>query len=153
MSHCRRWPLLLVCLLLPAAGCVDVRGFAGAWSGKIVPDEQVRQGFDREARVEKLQLANVDLRGVTATLTTSDRSYFNETRLTPVVKYASDPLATLTFDGSPLRSYLLFAPLTSEPQGAPVWLLVSLFSDDHVELRAIRGNDFFGVFHLTRSGE
>lgn len=153
MSRRCPWLLRLACLLLPLAGCVDVRGFAGAWSGKIVPDDQVRQGFDREARVERLQLANIDLRGVTATLTTSDRGYFDEARLTPVVKYASDPLATLTFDGSPLRSYLLFAPLASEPQGPPVWLLVSLYSDDHVELRAIRGNDLFGVFHLTRSGE
>ena len=148
----RRLPLVLVLLLTAALpACVDVRSFAGAWSGPIIADEPVLQGFDPATRVDQLVLANVDLRGVTAVLTTT-AGRFQQTRLTPVSKFASDPLATLTFDGSPLRTYMLFAgsQLSSDPPGVPVWLLVSLFSDDHVELRAIRGNDLFGVFQLNR---
>jgi hypothetical protein len=141
--------LILLCALLPA--CVDVRGFAGAWSGAIIADEPVLQGFAPATRVDQLVLSNLDLRGVTAVLTTTD-GRFQQTRLTPVTKFASDPLATLTFDGSPLRSYMLFASsqLSTDPPGSPVLLLISLFSDDHVELRAIRGNDLFGVFQLYR---
>jgi hypothetical protein len=138
----------LLCVV-PLAACTDVRSFAGAWAGPVVPDEPVLQGFAPDTRVEELLLADVDLRGLAATLTTSD-GRFEQTRLEPVVKLASDPLATLTFDGSPIRSYLLFAKLDSEPQGEPAWLLISLFADGHVELRAIRGNDLFGVFQLNR---
>ncbi len=32
-------------------------------------------------------------------------------------------------------------------------MVISLFSDDHVELRVIRGNDLFGVFSLQRIEE
>jgi hypothetical protein len=142
--------LLLLPLLLAPSACVDVRSFAGSWSGPIVPDDTVRQGFNSDARVDELLLGEVDLRGLTASLSSSD-GRFHQTVLTPVSKVANDPLASLTFDGSPLRTYLLFGALASEPQAPPAWTLVSLFSDDHVELRVIRGNDLFAVFQLNRT--
>ena len=96
-------------------------------------------------------LSDVDLHALDAVLTTSDGK-FAATRLQRVQKFSSDVLASLSFDGNPIRSYLLFARLASETtSGAPAMIIVSLFGDEHVELRIIRGNDLFGVFHLTRS--
>ena len=144
-----RFPLLL--LLLPlAGGCVDVRSFAGDWQGGVVSEPAVRQGFAPEARVDRLSLQDVDLQGVTATLTTSD-GRFDRSRMTRVIKAANDAIASLTFDGAPLRTYLLFAPLATDPSGAPASILISLFGDDHIELRILRGNDLFGVFNLGRT--
>ena len=131
------------------AGCVDIRDFEGSWAGDVVSEPAVRQSFAARTRVDPLVLTNVDLEGLTATLSTTDGK-FNKTSLLRVVKISNDPLASLTFDGDPLRSYFLFAPLKSEPDGWPAWLVLSLFSDDHVELRIVRGNDLFGVFSLIR---
>jgi hypothetical protein len=144
-------PRALVLLLLAlAGGCVDVRSFAGDWQGGVVSEAAVRQGFAPEARVELLTLKDVDLQGVTAMLTTSD-GRFASSRMTRVVKAANDAIASLTFDGAPLRTYLLFAPLANDPAGPPASIFISLFGDDHIELRVLRGNDLFGVFNLART--
>lgn len=135
---------------LLVSGCVDVRSFAGGWIGSVVSEPAVRQGFPPDARVELLTLKDVDLQGVTATLTTSDGRFANS-RMTRVIKAANDAIASVTFDGGPLRTYLLFAPLASEPSGTPASIWISLFGDDHIELRILRGNDLFGVFNLERT--
>lgn len=131
------------------AGCTDVRNFAGTWSGQILADSQIREGFASEATIDPLFLSQVDLQGIEANLTTND-GQFQNTQLTSVHKFAYDSMASLTFDRAPLRSYLLFAPLTSQPNGWPASVLVSLFGDDHIEVRIFRGNDIFGVFNLHR---
>lgn len=136
-------------LCMGAIGCIDVRDYGGEWLGTVASDPAVRQGFAEGARVEPLVLEDVDLEGITATLTTTDGK-FGRTRLSRVVKFSNDPMASMTFDGDPLRSYLLFARLTSEPSAPPAMMVVSLFTDDRVELRVLRGNDLFGVFHLSR---
>ena len=147
-----------ICLLIaftagvgPAA-CVDIREYEARWRGAIVPEAAVRQGFTAEVAVDPLELTNVDLQGLTARLTTNDGK-FKAADLTPVVKFSADNLASLDFDGNPLRSYLLFARLSAEPTECPAQMVISLFSDDHVELRIIRGNDLFGVFSLQRVEE
>jgi hypothetical protein len=153
MSRMRTVSVRSIVVLLAVAGvwagCIDVRDFEGIWTGRIVSEPAVRQGFTDEAVVDALGLRNVDFEGVTAILTTSDGK-FRGTRLTRVVKASNDTLATLTFDGDPLRSYLLFAPLHSDKEGWPASMVISLFADDHVELRILRGNDLFGVFFLSR---
>lgn len=141
--------LVLIGLGLGQAGCMDIREFDGRWRGGIVVESAVRQGFAEDTRVDPLELSNVDLQGLTATLTTSDGK-FDQQDLTPVHKFAADTLASLDFDGNPLRSYLLFGSLTSEPKSCAAMAVISLFSDDRVELRIIRGNDLFGVFSLDR---
>jgi hypothetical protein len=145
---------LLATLLVVSSqvACVDVRSFAGDWTGGVVGEDSVRQGFAPSARVERLTLKDVDLQGVTATLTTSD-GRFVDSRLQRVIKAANDAIASLTFDGAPLRSYLLFGALANDAAGSPASALISLFSDDHVELRVFRANDLFGVFNLRRRGE
>jgi hypothetical protein len=141
--------LSAIVVLAGASGCTDVRNYAGAWSGKVVDEEAVRQGFAADTRAEPLTLRQVDLQGVTADLTLSD-GRFAQTHLVRVSKFSNDALASLSFDGNPLRSYLLFAPLSNDPKGWPAHVVISLFGDDHIEMRIIRGNDLFGVFILHR---
>lgn len=140
---------VLVVLTLTSGGCIDVRDYAGTWVGDIVSEKRVRQGFEDSVRVEPLVLEDVDLEAVSATLTTTDGKFYR-TRLTRVNKFSNDTLASLTFDGDPLRSYLLFAPLDHEPDAWPAMMVISLFTDDRVELRILRGNNLFGVFNLKR---
>ena len=140
---------LLVVLAVTTGACVDVRNFAGSWTGKVVSEEAVRQGFAADARLD-LTLDSVGLQSVSATATLSD-GRFKATRLQRVVKFSNDALASLSFDGNPLRSYLLYSPLETDPGGWPANVVVSLFGDDHIEMRVLRGNDLFGVFLLYRA--
>jgi hypothetical protein len=146
----RRGALLgALALAATLGGCVDVRNFAGDWTGRVVSEEAVRQGFAVDTSVDLLTLGSVDLQSVSATVTLSD-GRFKGTRLQRVVKFSNDALASLSFDGSPLRSYLLYAPLEGDPNGWPASVVISLFGDDHVEMRVLRGNDLFGVFVVHR---
>ena len=149
MRLLRSAALLYAVLCLGAVGCIDIRDYQGQWSGEVAKEDAVRQGFAVGVLVDPLVLRLVDLEGVSATLTTSDGK-FQQTTLNRVVKFSNDTLASLTFDGDPLRTYLLFAPLTSEPDAPPAMILISLFTDQRVELRIVRGNDLFGVFYLKR---
>ena len=146
ITHC-----LVTCALagVLAGGCLDVRGFEGSWVGSVIGEEAVRQGFSDRAKVDPLVLQNVDLNRVSATLTTSDGK-FKDSRLTRVTRFTADPMASMSFDSNPVRSYLHFAPLANESGGCDAMVLVSLFGDEHVEVRIIRGNDLFGVFNLKR---
>lgn len=141
--------LLALGVLLGSSGCLDVRDYRGTWAGPVLADPMVRQGFTESAEVQALVLDNVDLKGVTATLTTND-GRFKDTPLTRVTKFQSDTLASLTFDGKPVRTFLHFAPLSGEPAGCPAMIMISLFPDERVELRVVRGNELFGVFRLSR---
>ena len=145
----RRTLLLLGFALTALSGCIDIRNFEGVWQGKVVVEPEVRQGFTNDVAVDSLVLANIDLQELSASLTTSDGK-FSSTPLTKVRKFSNDAMADLSFNSAALRSYLLFAPLATEEEGWPAMLLISLFSDEHVELRVVRGNDLFGVFHLQR---
>jgi len=145
-----RTGLILTVALALLSSCVDVRSFEGKWQGGIVDEPAVRQGFTAGVTAE-LALKNVSLQSMGAGLTTSD-DQFKDTTLFRVTKSASDALASITFDGDPLRTYLLFTPPTPGAAGSAV-AVVSLFGDDHVELRLIRGNDLFGVFYLRRPND
>ena len=145
----RALPGLLALSMLVASACLDVREFQGSWSGSIIAEEALRQGFADTVKVDPLVLSNVDLLKLSATLTTSDGK-FKETTLTRVTRFTADTLASMSFDTSPVRSYLHYAPLASEKQGGDAMVLISLFGDEHVEVRIIRGNDLFGVFSLTQ---
>lgn len=142
------WALLLS-LCGGLCACVDVRSFEGQWSGKIVVEEALRQGFAADAEVGLLQLDHLDLQLVTATLTTSDGK-FQATPLTRMEKFSFDVLSSLTFDGNPLRTYLLFAPPATASASELAYCFISLFGDNHVELRVLRGNELFGLFNLYR---
>ncbi|MCA9665772.1 MAG: hypothetical protein KC503_09300 [Myxococcales bacterium] len=140
---------LVLVLAASVAGCVDVRSFEGEWRGSIVEDPAVRQGFSPDAEVAPLMLAGITLQTLDATLTTNDGK-FSATPLTRVSRASSDALGSLTFEGDPLRSYLLFGPVNEASEGGPATMIVSLYGDSHVEMRIFRGSDIFGVFYLRR---
>lgn len=149
----QRRAVLFTALLLPllAGACTDLRGYAGSWRGTIVAEPAVRQGFDENTRVTELLLDEVALTTVRATLTTAD-GRFDKTQLTRFFKSASDELASLTFESDPLRSYLMFGTPAREPDGGAgaALFVISLFPDDKIHLRVMRGNDLYGVFYLER---
>jgi hypothetical protein len=131
-------------------GCTDLRDFNGDWSGPIIAEPAVRQGFSANAEVTKLTLSNIALSTAEGLLSTSDDK-FKDARLSLVARSVSDELASMSFENDPLRSYLMFGKLTSDPRGAPAVMIVSLFGNDEVQLRIFRGNDLYGVFYLRRS--
>jgi hypothetical protein len=66
----------------------------------------------------------------------------------PIRHATDDVLGDLRLDGEPLRTFLGYLrPATGEPFLA----VVSLFSEDRIEVRIIRGPDeSYGVFSLAR---
>jgi hypothetical protein len=130
-------------------GCLDLRNFAGEWSGAIVAEEALLAGFKNDTVADPLVLSDVRYSELSATLTTSD-GRFAKTRLETVTRYSADAFSTLVFDGNPARTYMLFGRLASESTGCQALALITLFGDDHVELRVIRGNELFGLFYLKR---
>lgn len=141
--------LVIAAALASTTGCVDVRGFTGSWEGPVSAEEALLQGFASDVSVRPLQVADITLTTVEATLTTDDGS-FSSTQLEPIDRVTGDSLSSITFDGNPLRSYMLFADLASESSPDPAWLVLSLFSDDRIELRVMRRNNLYGVFQLQR---
>ena len=143
-----RFLMTLILCSLPV-GCVDIRSYAGDWQGSIVEEPALRAGFATQVRAEPLRIEALSDYSLDGTLTTSDGS-FRQAELRLLSRAQSDVLGSLTFDGDPLRSYLLSA---SPDDGPEPWTLalISLFGDEHVELRLIRQNDRFGIFYLERA--
>ncbi len=57
-------------------------------------------------------------------------------------------LGDVRLDGEPLRTYFGFVTPAAEPSFLTV---VSLFAEDRLEVRLIRGpNDVYGVFYLSK---
>lgn len=149
--------MAVVLLALSTNGCVDLRTFNGEWEGNISVESAIRQGFAADAQITSLQLTDVTTAHVDATLSTSD-GIFDGSVLETIEGVTSDVLANLTFDGNPLRSYMMFSELAEEPDGdqvsnGPAWIVLSLFDDSRVEMRIMRRNNIFGLFALHPKSE
>lgn len=150
--HTRYGIVTLTATILLSVGCVDIRGYQGRWEGSIINESAVREGFT-ENTTATLSLGQVTLNTISGVISTDD-ARFHETPLVPVKKASNDILADLALSGSPLRTFLLFAPLgpssttTSNNDNALIFL--SIFSDDQVELRILKDNVLFGIFPLKR---
>jgi len=136
MSHSR----LLLALLVPAAGCVQLEDFSGTWTGSILADSAVRKDFAPETTAT-LELEVVGATEASGTLTTegTDEGRFVAEELSRSPELSADALSTLVFDGADFANYLFFARPDS---GGPALVVVSL--------RILRGEDLFGVFRLRR---
>ena len=128
-------------------GCTDVRSFQGSWSGSIVSDPELREGFSESARGDELRIERADLHAFSALLTSKD-GRFADASLRSFSKVAGDAISNLTFAGDPLRSYLTFVDL-ADPEGATATAIVSLFDDDRVEWRVMWRRELFGLFKLS----
>lgn len=131
--------------LLALAGCEDVRRFAGNWAGPVSADPALRQGFGPDA-VLRLSIAQVTRTALEASVDVPGAGLL---RFEPLRPAAHDALGDLRLDGEPLRTFLGFA----RPPGAePYLVVISLFPEDRIAARVIRGPDeVYGVFSLERA--
>jgi hypothetical protein len=113
--------------------CTDVSGFRGEWRG--TPEAQTLLGMP--AAEGQLQLMTVERDHLAGA--------FNQAPLRAMSQAAADQLGELSLPDSPLRSYWNALTL---PDGDAL-SLVSLYND-RVDLRLIRSDTLYAVFHLTR---
>lgn len=135
---------MLIGLLV--GGCNDVRDFEGGWVGPRVGSDPVLVVGALGMDPVELAIDSIDrfgLRGrlrVGALLTSP---------LESVPGAEADVLASLTFDGAPLRTYLAFVAV---PGGDHALAVVSLYDDARVELRMLRAGDapLYAIYVLRR---
>jgi hypothetical protein len=134
---------LAVALL--AGGCEDIRRFSGTWAGPISADpvHQLGYGPDAVLRAEIGAVTRTQLEGTVDLPGPAGPVPFE-----PIRGAAQDALGELRIEGEPLRTYLGYLRPAGE---APYLCVVSLFSEDRIDVRAIRGPDeIYGVFSLRR---
>jgi hypothetical protein len=133
---------LLAALLV--AGCEDIRRMEGDWSGPVSADPAHRLGFS-EGAMMRASVTSVSRRDIALTIDVPGQGPL---LFQPIRHAADDALGDLRLDGEPLRTFLGYLrPATGEPYLA----VVSLFSEDRVDVRIIRGADeTYGVFALRR---
>lgn len=138
-------PAALMLTLALAAGCEDLRRFSGDWVGTVSPDPALQLGFGPGAALR----ARVLSAGRHEIQLTVDLPGTGPLPFAPIRHASNDTLGDLRLDGEPLRSYLGYL----EPTGAPPFLtVVSLFPDDRIDVRIIRGPaEVYGVFSLRRA--
>lgn len=139
----------LVALVALTTACVDVRDFAGDWSGDVAAVKApLRVGFAEGVSLD-LEVERADLVDLKAVLSTSD-GRFDRAEVAPIPGTQADVTAEITFGGSPTRVYLAFATPTDGAGDALV--LVALFPDDRVTVRVARqgGQPLYGIFTLRR---
>ena len=133
-------------LLLLAGGCEDIRRFEGVWVGPVSADPAHQQGFGDtaflRATVGPVSRTSIDL---TVDLPQGTAPL----RFEAIRHAADDALGDLRLEGEPLRTFLGFL----RPPGAQPYLtVVSLFAEDRIDVRIIRGPDeAYGVFTLRRA--
>lgn len=137
----RRRSALLAPLAFAVAACADLGGFSGAWSGVVVTEPALLVGMPATAKA-RLAIAGADRIALDAALLLDGR----QIKLRPIARAMGDGLGSLSLPDKPLRSYLLVAAL---PDGDAL-AVVSLYEDDHVDLRLLRSDTLYAVFHLTR---
>lgn len=138
--------LLVAVAAITLAACTDVREFDGRWSGARVGDAPaVQVGIAHDATAQ-LTITRVDRVGLTGTLDVT--GLCAAAAVTPLAGAAADRLASLTFDGGPLRVYL--ANVATTDGGGDVLAMIALFDDRHVEVRLIRGGatPVYAIFDL-----
>ncbi len=132
---------MLFLVALAACGCSDLAGYEGDWHGTPVTDPALLAGMPPDQNVV-LHLDNVDRLQVSGSITLGTGAL----GLRPVPQAGADSLGSFELPDSPLKSYILVAPLSDGDAMA----IVSLYGDQRVDLRLIRSDALYAVFHLTR---
>jgi hypothetical protein len=136
---------LLAAALLTVTGCEDLRQFAGSWAGEVSRDPQHQHGFGAGA-VLSARVATATRYGIDMTVTLPGQT--GAVRFEPIRHAADDVLADVRLAGEPLRTFFGFV---SPPDQAPYLAVVSLYAEERLEIRLIRGpNEAYGVFALGR---
>ncbi|MEM9491380.1 MAG: hypothetical protein AAGC55_19700 [Myxococcota bacterium] len=137
----------LLGLALTLVACLDVRDFAGAWSGPRVGESaQLRQGIADDASAS-LTIEQADLTGLRGRVTISD--LIADAAITPIPGAEADVLASATFDGGPARVFMAFVP--TDDGGGDALMVIALFDSDRIEVRVMRGGTtpLYGIFALS----
>jgi hypothetical protein len=136
----------LVLALFGAAGCEDIRRFEGAWAGPVSADPAHQQGFGAQAFL-RAHVASVSRTAIEMSIDLPGQG--TPTRFEPIRHAADDVLGDLRLEGEPLRTFLGFL----RPPATDAYLaVISLFADERIDVRVIRGPDeLYGVFSLRRA--
>jgi hypothetical protein len=140
--------LALAVLVTTLPACNDLRDFRGPWQGPRVGDAPpLRVGVTDAARAT-LEIASVDLRGLAGTLSVD--GLVTAAAVEPVAGAEADVLSGMSFGGSPLRVYLGFVAI--DDLGGDATAVISLYDDDRVEVRLLRGGStpIYAIFALER---
>lgn len=130
-----------VLFALAAAGCSDLSTYQGDWQGTPVDDPALLTGLASTVKAS-LTIDLVDQVALSGTLEL-DRE---KVTLRPLTRAANDTLGGMSLPDGALRSYLTAAPLASGDALA----VVSFYSDPRVDLRLVRSDVLYAVFHLKR---
>jgi hypothetical protein len=137
----------LLCAVV-AIGCNDVRDFRGSWAGRRVGDAApLRVGVADDAGAT-LSLDALDRTGLAGTLAID--GLVAGAPIASVPGAEADVLAGMSFDGSPLRVYLGFVAI--DDGAGDALAVISLYDDDRVEVRLVRGAPapIYAIFALER---
>ena len=132
-----------LCLLAPA-GCQDLREYSGDWTGELSSDPALAHGFAPGTLISaNVSAASRD--GIELVATWESHS----APFVPIRRASGDVLSEVQLPGEPLRTFFGFV----QPPGEAAYLsIVSLFPENRLELRLIRGADeAYGVFSLRRT--
>jgi hypothetical protein len=145
----RPGPILALGLAFGAlTSCDDLRRYQGSWSGPVSADPNQQKGFAPAATL-RAHVGAVSRHEIEASFDLPDAPA--PARFEPIRRAAGDVLAELRLPSEPLRTYLGFV---AAPDGAaPLLGVVSLFAEERIEVRLIRGaDDVYAVFFLKRQG-
>jgi hypothetical protein len=140
-----RAPLVLIALLL-AAGCEDIRRFEGTWVGPVSSDPAHQQGFGGTAFL-RATVTRASRTAIEASIELPQAG--TSVRFEPIRHASDDALGNLRLEGEPLRTFLGFL---RPADGSSYLAVMSLFAEDRIDVRLIRGpDDAYGVFSLRRA--
>jgi hypothetical protein len=139
-----RIAIVLGCLTL--AACEDLREYAGPWTGEISADPHLAHGFVAGTTISaEVTAVNRDNVALTLTLQPGGQAL----PFIPIRRASGDVLADVQLPGEPLRTFFGFV---QPPGESPLLTVVSLFPENRLEVRLIRGaDDAYGVFSLRRA--
>jgi hypothetical protein len=136
--------LWLTACVLAAAGCQDLREYAGEWTGELSSDPALGHGFAPGTTITA-QVTSATRDGISLVANWEGK----EAPFVPIRRASGDVLSEVQLPGEPLRTFFGFV---QPPGEAPYLSVVSLFPENRLEVRLIRGADeAYGVFSLKRT--
>jgi hypothetical protein len=115
------------------------------WAGPVSGDPHHRQGFEASAFM-RVEITSVSRRAIALTLDVPQHG--TDLAFAPIRHTADDVLGDLRIEGEPLRTFMGYVRGPGNT-GESFLTFVSLFPEDRVDVRVIRGPDeTYGVFSL-----
>lgn len=147
---------VVLAITVLAAGCSDVRDYAGEWRGaRVGASPEIRVGV-ADGATAQLTIDDIDTHGLHGQLAIDNAGAPLVTNA-PVVSLPgaeADALSSMSFAGSPMRVYLAFVPL--DDGAGDAMALIGLYDSRRIDLRLLRGGSapIYAIFALSqRDGE